>query len=75
MPNVFDLSKFDEYREDNRREVKKQMGVCRFPYGTLILLLRIVVVVPFKMVGGERVDDTNGAIKGRRYKKKVDIEK
>ncbi len=23
MPNVFDLSQFDEYREDNRREVKK----------------------------------------------------
>lgn len=23
MTGVFDLSKFDEYREDNRREVKK----------------------------------------------------
>ena len=26
MPNVFDLSQFDEYREDNRREVKKANG-------------------------------------------------
>ena len=26
MPNVFDLSQFDEYREDNRREVKKATG-------------------------------------------------
>ncbi len=26
MKNIFDLSKFDEYREDNRREVKKANG-------------------------------------------------
>lgn len=26
MENVFELSKFDEYREDNRREVKKANG-------------------------------------------------
>ena len=26
VPNMFDLSQFDEYREDNRREVKKANG-------------------------------------------------
>ena len=26
LENVFDLSQFDEYREDNRREVKKAEG-------------------------------------------------
>ena len=26
MKNTFDLSRFDEYREDNRREVKKANG-------------------------------------------------
>ena len=26
MKNTFDLSQFDEYREDNRREVKKASG-------------------------------------------------
>ena len=26
MTEVFDLSQFDEYREDNRREVKKADG-------------------------------------------------
>ena len=26
MENAFDLSQFDEYREDNRREVKKAEG-------------------------------------------------
>ena len=26
MENTFDLSQFDEYREDNRREVKKANG-------------------------------------------------
>ncbi len=26
MPADFDLSQFDEYREDNRREVKKANG-------------------------------------------------
>ena len=30
MREVFDLSKLDEYREDNRREVRKQAPVCRF---------------------------------------------
>ena len=26
MENIFDISQFDEYREDNRREVKKANG-------------------------------------------------
>lgn len=60
LENTFDLSQFDEYREDNRREVKKQMVVCQFLCGTPILpLLTIMVELLFlvlkkiKMVVGE----------------------
>ena len=56
----FDLSKFDEYREDNRREVKKQKVACQFLCGTHILPLRTAMVASLflvskktKMVVGE----------------------
>lgn len=44
MTEVFDLSQFDEYREDNRREVKKQTVACRFHCGIPILHLLIAMV-------------------------------
>ena len=43
MVEVFDLSRFDEYREDNRREVKKQVKGCRFLSGIPILLSQTVL--------------------------------
>lgn len=45
MAKVFDISQFDEYREDNRREVKKQTADYQFLYGIPILHLLIVMVV------------------------------
>ncbi len=45
MRKEFDISQFDKYREDNRREVKKANGDCRFRYGTHILLLQTVMAV------------------------------
>lgn len=60
LEKTFDLLQFDEYREDNRREVKKQMVVCWFLCGTPILpLLTVMVELLFlvlkkiKMVVGE----------------------
>ena len=44
MKDLFDISKFDSYKEDNRREVKKQMGGYQCPYGTSILHLPIAMV-------------------------------
>ena len=47
LEKTFDLSQFDEYREDNRREVKRAEGglpVCRFPCGTPIPHLQIAMV-------------------------------
>ena len=44
LANTFDLSQFDEYREDNRREVKKPKVAYQFLYGTLIQLLPTVMV-------------------------------
>ena len=44
LEKTFDLSQFDEYREDNRREVKKQKVVCRFLCGTPILPLQTAMV-------------------------------
>lgn len=45
MKNTFDLSQFDEYREDNRREVKKPLEDCQFLYGIPILRLPTVMAV------------------------------
>ena len=38
----FDISQFDSYREDNRREVKKAKAGCLFRCGKRIPLLLIV---------------------------------
>ena len=45
MRKEFDISQFDKYREDNRREVKKRMEGYLFRYGTHILLLLTVMAV------------------------------
>ena len=54
MENTFDLSQFDKYREDNRREVKKQMVVCQFHCGTRILLLQIAMAVSLSSVSKKK---------------------
>lgn len=43
MEDIFDIAKFDSYREDNRREVKKQKVVCQIHCGKRTLLLQIVM--------------------------------
>lgn len=60
LEKTFELSQFDEYREDNRREVKKRKVACRFLCGTPILPLRTAMVElsflvskKIKMVVGE----------------------
>ena len=45
--DVFDIRKFDEYKEDNRREVKKAKGGLPLSLGTHILHLRIVMAELF----------------------------
>lgn len=50
LGNTFNLSQFEEYREDNRREVKKLMVVCRFLCGTRILFLQTAMVVSLSLV-------------------------
>ena len=39
MEELFELAKFDSYKEDNRREVKKAEGGHQIVYGIPILLL------------------------------------
>ena len=39
MEELFELAKFDSYKEDNRREVKKQKADFQIVYGIPILLL------------------------------------
>lgn len=43
MVHFFDITKFNLYKEDNRREVKKQMAAFLLLYGRLTLLLQIVM--------------------------------
>ena len=43
MSDLFDITKFDSYKEDNRREVKKLKADCRIRYGRRILLLQIAM--------------------------------
>lgn len=45
MNNLFDLSKFNSYKEDNRREVKKASGGYLFLYGKLTLQWQIHTAV------------------------------
>ncbi len=45
MEELFELIKFDSYKEDNRREVKKQKADFQIVCGILILLLPIVMAV------------------------------
>lgn len=45
MRELFDLKKFDSYREDNRREVKKAEGAFLIVYGIPTLPLLIVMAV------------------------------
>lgn len=40
---MFDLTKFDEYKEDNRREVKRQKAAYLRRFGKPIRLLQIVM--------------------------------
>lgn len=40
----FDMSRFDEYREGNRLEVKKQIKDYLIRFGILTLLFQIVMV-------------------------------
>ena len=40
---MFEISQFESYREDNRREVKRQRAVSLMPYGIRIQHLRIVM--------------------------------
>lgn len=54
LANTFDLSQFDEYREDNRREVKKPKVAYQFLYGTLIQLLPTVMVVLLFLVSKKK---------------------
>ena len=63
MKDIFDISKFDSYKEDNRREVEKQMADYQCHYGTHILRLRIAMAVSLfsvlqriMMEHGERQD-------------------
>jgi len=44
MEELFDLAKFDSYKEDNRREVKKQKADFQIACGILTLLLPIAMV-------------------------------
>lgn len=43
MVHFFDITKFNLYKEDNRREVKKANGGLPSSYGRLTLLLQIVM--------------------------------
>ena len=43
--DVFDIRKFDEYKEDNRREVKAAEGGLPTTYGTPTLPWRIPMAV------------------------------
>ncbi len=44
LGKLFDISKFDSYKEDNRREVKKATGGLPVSYGIPTLHLPIVMV-------------------------------
>ena len=39
MKELFEMAKFDSYKEDNRREVKKAEGASLIAYGILTLPL------------------------------------
>ncbi len=43
MEELFNPADFDSYKEDNRREVKKQKAGCLIVYGILILPLQTVM--------------------------------
>jgi len=48
---IFDISRFDLYREDNRREVKKARGgIATFFVGHLLSILQIVMVESLSLV-------------------------
>ena len=53
MSDLFDITKFDSYKEDNRREVKKLKADCRIRYGRRILLLQIAMAGLSSLVYGK----------------------
>ena len=63
MSEIFDISRFDSYREDNRREVKKRTMVFLFLFGihtrllpTATAALSFSVSKKIQMAAGARPD-------------------
>ena len=69
--NAFDLSQFDEYREDNRREVKKAEGGLPVSvwdtyssFANCYNVMKTIMATNIIVFIGDRLSDYNGGRRG-----------